>query len=76
MKHTEGALTDEEYQEVIEKKEELRERINRYRPIYHENLDIINAANLKYRNGATDKSIFEDCCDRDNAALEDFKAWA
>lgn len=75
MKYTEGALSAEEYQTVIDKKAELRERINQYRPIYHENLELIQAANLKYRGGATDQSIFENCCTRDNNAFNLIDSW-
>lgn len=75
MKHIESALGEEEYEQVISRKATLREEINQYRPQFHENLAIIEAANLKYRNGATVQSIFEMCCDRDNAALDQFKDW-
>lgn len=75
LKHTEGQLSEEEYAEALEEREALRQEINEQQSIYLTNLRIIKQLKVQYRNGVTERSLFETCCDRDNEALQLFKDW-
>lgn len=75
IKFAEGYITREELEETLERKETYRAKINEFRPIYKENFEIVENIKSRYRNGATKQSVFEDCCARDNAAVEQFRAW-
>lgn len=74
MKHEEGVLSEEEYQEVVARKTELRAIINEQRPIFRESRDAILAVNAEFRL-PTRSELFKSCCDLDNAALDQFKDW-
>ena len=75
LKHTEGKLSEEEYAEALEEREALRQEINEQQSIYLTNLRIIKQLKTQYRNGVTERSLFETCCTRDNEALQLFKDW-
>lgn len=75
IKYSEGLLSEEEMQETIQRKEELRAIVNENTPVYQQNLHAIEDAKLRYRNGLTRTKLFNQCCDRDNAAIDQFRAW-
>lgn len=75
IKYAEGLITEEELTGTVEKKELYRAKVNEFRPIYRENFRQIEVIKQKYRNGLDKKALFEQCCDRDNAAFELFREW-
>ena len=75
IKYTEGSLSDEDFEALIADKNTWREEINNYQVIAKECTQAIEEAKLRYRNGVTYRSLFEQCCTRDNEALQLFKNW-
>lgn len=75
IKYAEGLITEEELAGTVEKKELYRAKVNEFRPIYRENFRQIEVIKQKYRNGLDKKALFEQCCNRDNAAFDLFREW-
>ena len=75
IKYAEGLITEDELAGTVEKKELYRAKVNEFRPIYRENFRQIEAIKQKYRNGLDKRALFNQCCDRDNAAFDLFREW-
>lgn len=74
LKHSEGVLTEEEFNEVIVRKEELRVIVNEQHELFVQARDEVQEISKKYRT-LSYADLFKLCCDRDNAALDQFKDW-
>lgn len=74
MKYNEGALSEEEYQEVVARKAELRAIVNEKRPTFRSTLNEIKETNNQFRLPSR-SALFKACCDHDNAALNQYVEW-
>lgn len=74
-KQVEGLLTDEEWNTSKDKRARYRKEINDNESIYKERLSHVNEVITRYRKDITAKTIFNTCCERDNAIFETVKAY-
>lgn len=74
-KQVEGLLTDEEWNKSKDKRFRYRKEINDNEFVYKERLSHVNEVIARYRKDMTAKTIFEACCERDNAIFETVKAY-
>ncbi len=75
QKYTEGVLGEEEWSAAKTERAAWRKEINDSEAVASENSRVVKEIRDKYRGGATPRSLFEDCCTRDNAAFETAKAY-
>lgn len=74
IKMAEGLVTNEEIADTLARKEELRAIVNEQHELFVAAFNEVKEIELKYRNRKYD-ALFRECCDRDNAAFEQFKNW-
>lgn len=74
-KQVEGLLTDEEWSKSKDKRSRYRKEINDNESVYKERLSHVDEVIARYRGDMTAKSIFEACCERDNAIFEIVKSY-
>ena len=69
-KHVEGLLTEEEWDNSMARRAFFRKEINDNESVYRTHQDNVDKVIARYRGDMTAKSIFDACCERDNAIFE------
>ena len=73
QKHTEGVLSDAEWEEAKSKRAAWRKAVNDNEQLRDESRKMVNSIIKKYRNGVTMRQLFEESCTKDNASFETIK---
>ena len=72
-KQVEGLLNEEEWNSAKDKRSIYRHQINDNEILMKQHQKNVDDVIARYRQGKTSKSIFEACCERDNAIFEKVK---